>query len=226
MRPARTKFGWLLGRGVTAAYGLTWKVPPALYGEVRSGSATREEIVTRIKRELTRQQEQVVGDGRLRNSMLEYFAGAVARQHCPHGFVTTNWNTVIDLVLQRHGQAVWHLNGSIDGPDHAFLTEADTPEQRNGSLEGHPGFRWLLESEVCVVAGMSLRAAFDREVLELLASRQAAPDARSWYVVNPSEEDLSRAQALLGQYAERSSIRLVHSSFHDWVGAGLPAIVR
>jgi hypothetical protein len=225
MTPARTRIGWLMGRGVTAGCGLTWEVPPAVYGELSSGSLTRREIVTRIQRELRSRQEQVVRDGQLETSILEYFANAIRpdrNDRFRHGFVTTNWNTVIDLVLQRHGQTVWHLNGSIDGPVEAFLTEADTPEQRNGRLENHPGFRWLLESEVCVLAGISLRSAFDREIVHLLGSCPPAQDARSWCVVNESHEDLSRTQTLLRQYADPARIMLVHSSFQDWVRAGLP----
>jgi hypothetical protein len=216
--------GWLLGRGVTAACGFAWEVPPAAYHELRSGPATRDAMVTWIKTDLRRRQDQALKEGQIDTSSLEDLAKAITadrNRRWTHAFITTNWNTVIDLVLQPHGQRVWHLNGSIDGPADAFLTQADTPEQRNGSLEKHPGFRWLLEAEVCVVAGMSLRWAFDREVLHLLGTRQRGRNGRSWCVVNQSEDDLSRTHALLSQYASHESIRLVRSSFQDWVRAGL-----
>jgi hypothetical protein len=110
-------------------------------------------MVAGIKAELGRRQEQALKEGQIDTSSLEALAKAITADgnaRVAHGFMTTNWNTIIDLVLRPHGLRVWHLNGSIDGPGDAFLTEADTPEQRKGSLEKHPGFRWLLEAEVCV----------------------------------------------------------------------------
>jgi hypothetical protein len=222
-----SKVGWLLGRGVTAATGFSWKVPAAVYRELRSGSLTRDAMVTRIKADLKRHQHQALTEGHIDTSTLEELAKAIKADRngrSTHGFITTNWNTVIELVLQAHGQPVWHLNGSIDGPADAFLTEADTPEQRKGGLDQHPGFRWLLEAEVCVVAGISLHCAFDRQVLHLLGTSQHGRNCRSWCVVNESQEDLSRSHALLGQYVSRESLRLVHSPFQDWVRAGLPEL--
>jgi hypothetical protein len=186
-------------------------------------------MVTGIKADLGRRQEQALKEGQIDTSSLEELAKAITADgnaRVAHGFVTTNWNTIIDLVLRPHGLRVWHLNGSIDGPGKAFLTEADTPEQREGSLEKHPGFRWLLDAEVCVVAGMSLRCAFDRELLHLLGTRQRGQNSRSWCVVNQSQDDLDRTYALLSQYASRASIRLVRSSFQDWVRAGLLELNR
>jgi hypothetical protein len=219
--------GWLLGRGVTAGCGFAWRVPPSLYRAFRSGSLTREAMVARIKADLARHQEQALREGRIDTSCLEHLAQAVAAQRSRggrHGFVTTNWNTLIERVLRAHGQPVWHLNGSIDGPGDAFLTEADTPVQRKGDLSSHPGFRWLREATVCVVAGMSLRCAFDRELLQLLATRRRARHSRRWCVVNESDHDLSRSHALLRQHAGGVEIRLVRSSFQDWVRAGLPEL--
>jgi hypothetical protein len=215
---------WLFGRGVSASCGLAWDVPERLYQAFRSGEIGREELTRRIREQLSRAQAEALRAGRLElaplEALLERLQGA-NRPGWKHAFVTTNWDTLLERVLDAR---VWHLNGSIDG-DGALLTEADTREEHDAALGSSQGFRQLLEAEVCVVAGVSLRSALDKQLVARLGSGQKwAPAGEHWIVVNHDAGEIAHVSRLLEAQLEHSRIAAVKTPFEGWVRAGMPEL--
>ncbi len=218
---------WLVGRGIAESCGLAWQVPPEWYDAYRRGRLTRAPLIERIRGALRRAQEEHIARGRIDTSLIDALARALEKgrfARCEHAFVTTNWDTLLDRALRPYGRTVWHLNGSIDG-DGELLTELDERRGRDDALMRNAGFRRLLEAQTCVLAGLSLKSAPDRELVERLGvEQQWRPAGESWLLVNHDPAELERIAAILRQHLPRSTIRAVETPFEKWLAAGLPGL--
>jgi hypothetical protein len=231
---------WLVGRGVSASCGLNWEVPPSLYEAFRRGELGREALIARIRKELAAAQDAALASGCARLSPLANLLRALFHANrsdaWSHLFVTTNWDTLLDHALAAHhrpgrtdiGRRVQHLNGSIAaGGEHAFLTEADSQDEREAALEAHPGFQQLLRANLCVLAGMSLQNRADKELVARLGTRQGwLPAGESWIVVNHNAREIARVSELLRAQLPRSRVAALATPFDGWVESGLPELVE
>jgi hypothetical protein len=218
---------WLVGRGIAEGCGLAWQVPPEWYAAFRRGELARRELVERIRCALRRAQDDALARGRIDTSSIDRLARVLANGsfgRCEHAFVTTNWDTLLELALSPHGHRVWHLNGSIDGGGE-LLTELDERRGRDAAMTRNPGFRLLLEAETCVLAGLSLKSRPDRELVERMGAEQHwLPAGDTWLLVNHDRAELARVAAMLRERLPRSSVVPVGLPFEQWVAAGLPEL--
>jgi hypothetical protein len=218
---------WLLGRGVAESCGFSWQVPERIYRAFLRGHVGRENLVREIRERLRRKQAEHYVQQRIDHAPLDRLALALAGRAgvgSLHVFVTTNWDTIIDRALAPHGHRVWHVNGSIDdGLASRFLTEADTRSRRAPAASA--GWRELVRADALVLAGLSLRSALDRELIEALGAAQAQmPAGAAWLIVNHSRVDTLRIAALVRESIPGSSVSAVTMGFSHWIDAGLPGL--
>jgi len=221
---------WLAGRGVSLNCGLEWDVPAELYEAFKRGELPREALARRISEELARAQESAPIDTWPLDSLLLALRKHGNQREWKHLFVTTNWDTVLDEVLQSHPAhegveaSVAHLNGSIDDPSTLF-TEADSREARDAAININAGFQNLLKAQVCVVVGISLSNALDQELVARLGSRQDVPAASgAWLVVNHAPEEVQRVCDVLREHLPRARLIPVTTPFDAWVRGGMPEL--
>lgn len=212
---------WLIGRGIAESCGLSWQVPEEWYDERRRGELSREALVERIRHALHKEQHECLARGGIDTSAIDRLARQLPEFH---GFVTTNWDTILDVALAPYGRRVWHLNGSI--ADHGdILTELDSREGRDHSLARNPGFKALLGAQTCILAGLSLKSRLDRELVERLGAEQAwMPAGERWVVVNQDPGELRFTTDAIDKRLPRSTVIPVDVRFEEWVAAGLPGL--
>lgn len=202
---------WLMGRGVSASCGFSWLPRPHARAQA-------------IRGELRKAQHRALAQGDIDLGCLDRLLAALRAHPARHTFVTTNWNTVLDSALRRHGYPpAVHLNGSIaDGGD--LLKAQERQDARRAPLETHPGFRRLAAAESGVLAGLSLQGRLDHELLERVGRAHRRPAASRWIVVNADAGQVRAACALLQRCLPGAAVLPVARPLAAWVDAGMPEL--
>lgn len=236
MAGAHASMSWLIGRGCSVAAGLTWTVPTDW--RIRPRDEQIELMVPTLREA-----------SQARTIDLAAHLGLIEQLHTrnldgiAHTLITTNW----DLLLERSLQSVFpgehprwldttyvaHINGSIEiGLDPAaaspFLLETDGADQRRPSVEANNAFNRLMWSQVVAVIGMSFECTQDRFLLRALAEVEDDLPVGSavWAIVNPATADCSHTCELVASHLPRARVIPVQRTFEEWVGAGLPEMVK
>ena len=196
--------------------GLHWDVPPALEAAARRGDITREELKARICAALARAQDDPALDCGPLDALLARLA---ASNGWRHGFVTTNWDELLDRAAARHGfEPPLHLNGSVSARD--ILVEDDDERARDAVPQARAGLRSLMQADLVVAAGLSLASRLDKALVSRLAGKRGA----RWVVVNHDAGEVRRAREELHRRLPGCSVSAAELPFDAWVAAGLPGL--
>lgn len=223
---------WLMGRGISIGCGLDWAVP----AEWRNLS--RETQIKHIKHDLL---SELLKPG-LDTSGIQTLLLTLRDQtndNWQHSFVTTNWDTLIEIELDRlHLQSVpnWlsdsavaHLNGVIDADNSCrsrFLLETDSAEVRIPSVEANNAFASIVWSRHIIMVGMSFECRVDKGLLGALSgvSDDLPIGESKWVIVNPRHQDLIIATDRVRKALPDARIQPVAMDFREWVRLGLPEL--
>ncbi|NQS89750.1 hypothetical protein HQ584_08190 [Patescibacteria group bacterium] len=226
---------WLFGRGAAVASGLKWAEPP----EWRS--LDRDIRINRIKKSLYLEMRKIPIGKNPYHRLLSILEKRT-EPNWKHLFITTNW----DFLLQREilnkklailpdwliSSHVFHLNGSIEGTSQEnrspFLLETDSVTKRISTFEANRALSDIVWGDIFVVVGMSFNCEMDRGLLIYLQHHQdnLPFGEKNWYILNPDSGDLNKVKSFFETALPRANIVPVNASFQDWIGTGMPELVK
>jgi hypothetical protein len=229
-----TTLTWLMGRGISIACDLDWKVP-------NTWCTWDREVQVAMVKAAVRDAMDAPG---VDTTCLRTFLKQLASRTAPtwnHRFVTTNWDWLLQRELLRLVRVVpaWlddshvlHLNGTVEEPEtpdrSPFILETDLATVRVQTLEGNKAFNHMMWQTHFVVVGMSFECEMDRFLLWSLQHVQdEMPIGESrWILVNPDPAALAATGGRIKSALPSSSIVPIAMPFTDWLKMGLDPLPK
>lgn len=223
---------WLMGRGISIGCGLDWEVP------VNWRDLPRETQIERIKRDLSSESLKPEIDTSDIQTLLLTLRNQTT-DNWQHYFVTTNWDTLLEMAIDRlrlksvpgwlSDSAVAHLNGVIEAGNSyrsPFLLETDSAELRIPSIEANRAFASIAWSRHIIMVGMSFECRVDRGLLGAFSgvSDDLPIGESNWVVINPGDRHLVFASEQIRKALPFSRIIPVAMDFRAWLRRGLPEL--
>lgn len=225
---------WLFGRGLSIGCNLRWTAPQEWEG------MQREEKIELIKITLRQEMEKRDIDCSVIRQLLRVLEQCTI-EGWRHGFVTTNWDHLLQREILSQGwevlplwlvnSHVFHLNGTVEELEDSsnrspFLLEEDPSDQRCQTIEANKAYEKMIWQRAFVVVGMSFECETDKFLLSALGRVQDdLPIGEStWIVVNPDQDALRLSCSRITAKLPRATVKEVCTTLSDWLASGLPEL--
>lgn len=225
---------WLVGRGASIACGLCWTEPPSW------ADMPRQDRICRIKQTLRLEMCKSHVSIEPYRRLVQYLENHTAASW-RHRFVTTNWDTLLQKVLDElypsacpsqwlRDTYVSHLNGSVSrntNPDfHSdFLLEDDPRGSRREKPQSNMIYNRILVSAYFVILGMSFECQTDASLLRAVQSADMRAQRGTWLLVNPSRSSLEQSCSTVKTAMPACRILPVQRGMVEWIEEGLPDLI-